>query len=315
MNTFEVFVPPSVATANPTALLIAGNDWFAALKAGLQRLRIENPFCNQVLVDFYPDGSVEVSEGYAGGAFRISPIDPELAARSRPKRPSRPPFSPEALASYKGSSSSYYKSVRVEVPRVEELEEPLTLPHEGFGRFRSTDSRIARDRRATDEELTDLFEHIPGVDEIPNISAAMDFLLELALSKLPSELAAVFHADGADGDLTCATYRNLAARPPLLKQSVIPAGSGFIGFSAAEGIRIAANGISHCGIEASACGAFESKNLRSLLAAPMMTQGRAFGCFLLANPLGGEGYDERALSIAGYLAHQAAITMNARIIG
>jgi GAF domain-containing protein len=53
---------------------------------------------------------------------------------------------------------------------------------------------------------------------------------------------------------------------------------------------------------------------RSLLCAPMMTHGHSFGCVQVINRKGGPHFLEHEVGVLAYLAHQAALYLNQKLM-
>jgi GAF domain-containing protein len=142
----------------------------------------------------------------------------------------------------------------------------------------------------------------------------MDFIIDLALDKVPCESGSVFRADGTSGDLTFITARGPRARQVLEANLTIPAGTGIAGFCAVEGVSVAVNDVEKDPRFYAAVSKQVDYQPRSMLCAPMMTHGRSFGCVQLINRRDGPQFQEHEVGVLAYLAHQAALFLNDRLL-
>jgi len=207
-------------------------------------------------------------------------------------------------------------SPRIEVERlqIEEMEHPTKPVTAPIGRKKTGVPANKEDKNLggpIEDVLADVFMR---VQEIQNkkIDEALYFILDLALEKVPADAGSVLGADGASGDLTFLAARGPKAKELLGSKITIPAGTGFAGFCAAEGVSVA---ISDVDKDPRYYGQIAEKvdyETKSLLCAPMMTHGRSFGCLQLINRKSGPHFAEHEVGILSYLAHQAALFLNTR---
>ncbi len=191
---------------------------------------------------------------------------------------------------------------RVEPEAVVELEAP-TRPVTGkIGR------EPQRDRKEQIEDLlAEVFERVQDVYAQKDRQAALYFLLDLALEKIPAEAGTVFGADASTGDLTFEAVRGPRAKELLSAKLTIPAGSGVAGFSALEGVAIALSDIQKDPRYYSVVAQKVNYTPKSVLCAPMMSDdGRTFGCLQILNRRDGPQFTEVEMGLALYIAKQAA---------
>src|SRR5262249_51717867 len=127
---------------------------------------------------------------------------------------------------------------------------------------------------------------------------------DLALEKSPCQSGIVFHSDSRSGDLTYAAVRGPQAEELSRSQRVIPAGTGIAGFCSLEGVSLALSNLERAPrlLDAEA---------HSVVCCPMMTHGRTFGCLELVNRTDGPRWGDHELGLLSYIAHQAALYLNA----
>jgi GAF domain-containing protein len=95
---------------------------------------------------------------------------------------------------------------------------------------------------------------------------------------------------------------------------VIPAGAGIAGFCSSEGVSVAVSDVEKDPRFYSGVAEKVDYETKSILCAPMMTHGRSFGCMQLINRRGGPQFQEHEVGVLAYLAHQAALFMNNRLL-
>jgi GAF domain-containing protein len=200
------------------------------------------------------------------------------------------------------------------VPDVEELVQPVKPVTGSIGRAKSSPGFTNSQRVSTEDLLADVFLRVVELDRIPTLEAAMDFVLELAMEKVPCDSGSVFLADGTTGDLTFITARGPRARQVLASNITIPAGTGIAGFCSAEGVSVAVNDVEKDPRFYAGVGEKVDYETKSLLCAPMMTHGRSFGCMQLINRKGSPQFQEHEVGVLAYLAHQAALYMNNKLL-
>jgi hypothetical protein len=90
MPRYEVFVPAAPpAVARDETLVVEGDSWLGALRAGLARLGGGKGAPN-LLCDVKPDGSIHVTDVATGAALRIREVETRAPAAPPPPRIGRP---------------------------------------------------------------------------------------------------------------------------------------------------------------------------------------------------------------------------------
>ena len=124
----------------------------------------------------------------------------------------------------------------------------------------------------------------------------------------------MLRADGATGDLTFVAARGPKAKEILKANIVVPAGTGIAGFCASEGVSVAVSDVEKDPRFYAEIGTRFGFATRSMLCAPMMTHGRSFGCVQIINRKGGPQFLEHEVGVMAYLAHQAALFLNQKLL-
>jgi hypothetical protein len=134
-------------------------------------------------------------------------------------------------------------SPRIEVlpADVEELEHPTRPVTGDIGRKKAKSTpgqRVDPTAPNIEDVLADLFDRVQAIFTKKTPEEAANFVLDLALEKVPADAGSVLHADAGSGDLTFLAARGPRARELLNSKIVIPAGSGIAGFCAFEGVSV-----------------------------------------------------------------------------
>jgi hypothetical protein len=205
-------------------------------------------------------------------------------------------------------------SARIELKDVEELVQPLRPTTGSIGRVKSSPNVAKTQRQETEDILADIFLRVVDLSSKKEIEDAMEFVLDLVMEKVPCEAGSVLRADGATGDLSFVAARGPKAKDLLKANIVVPAGTGIAGFCAAEGVSVAVSDVEKDPRFSAEVGARIGYATRSMLCAPMMTHGRSFGCVQVINRKGGPQFMEHEVGVITYLAHQAALFMNQKLL-
>ncbi|MEW5739969.1 MAG: GAF domain-containing protein [Myxococcota bacterium] len=210
-------------------------------------------------------------------------------------------------------SASQILRGRVEVVDVEELVQPVKPVTGSIGRVKSSPQVGKTQRQLTEDLLAEVFMRVVELDKVTSVEDAAKWVLDLAIEKIPCEAGAVFHADGATGDLTFLHAFGPKAQELMRSKITIPAGTGIAGFCAAEGVSVAVSDVEKDPRFYAAIGERVGFQTKSMLCSPMMTHGRSFGCMQIINRKGGPQFQEHEVGLLSYLAHQAALFMNSKL--
>ncbi len=214
---------------------------------------------------------------------------------------------PPAAAKHHAHPKKKHKS---DADEVVELEHP-TMPIKGaIGRDKSKGK--AKGEPEIEDVLADIFMTIQDINSKTSPEEAMEFVLSLALEKVPSDAGSVLHADSGTGDLTFFAAHGPAAKELLRSKIVIPQGSGIAGFCTTEGVSVAVSDVQKDPRFYSEVADKVDYETKSLCCAPMMARGRTFGCIQLINKKSGATFAEWELGVLSYLANQAAVYLNDR---
>ncbi|MDX2009247.1 MAG: GAF domain-containing protein [Myxococcaceae bacterium] len=232
----------------------------------------------------------------------------KAAAQSEKTEPPPKPFRASS-----GSRVGNKSSPRIEVKQedVEELEHPVKPVTAPIGRQKSSPA-FTQSKQTAEDVLADVFMRITELNDKKDVADAMQFVLDLAMEKVPCEAGSVLQADLSSGDLSFITATGPKAKELLKSKVVIPVGTGIAGFCAFEGVSVAVSDVQKDPRFYAAIGEKIDYETKSLLCAPMMTHGRSFGCLQLINRKGGPQFAEHEVGVLAYLAHQAALYLNNR---
>ena len=187
--------------------------------------------------------------------------------------------------------------------KVVEVPAPKKAPPQKIGR--------TGDAASIEEVLIELFEKTPAVFQ-KSPEEALYFLLDLAMEKIPADSGAVYVADLNRLDLAFAAARGPKSKELLALGLRVPMGRGFVGFCAQEGVAVAISDAQRDPRffkEISERLGYETK---SILTTPIIAGGRTLGAMQLINKKGSNSFTHGELSILHYMAHQAALYLEAQ---
>lgn len=234
------------------------------------------------------------------------PLTPAVPAHTKPLTPSTAAANVTIPAPT--SSPPRRRGKTSEATSVVELEAPARPVVGQIGRAPQTKNQ----KQEIEDLLAEVFERVQDVYSRPNEEAALYFLLDLALEKIPAESGTVFKADAATGDLTFRCVRGPKAEELLKAKMVLPAGTGVVGFCEVEGVSLALSDVQKDPRYYSAVAEKVNYTPKSVLCAPMMTHGRTFGCLQILNKRDNSTFNAVEVGLAAYIAHQAALYLNTR---
>lgn len=194
-----------------------------------------------------------------------------------------------------------------EANEVVELEAPTTPIIGKIGRAVATNQK-----EQIEDLLAEVFERVQDVYSRQSADDALYFLLDLALEKIPAESGTIFSADAASGDLSFKAVRGPRAQELLAAKLVVPSGTGVVGFCAVEGVSLALSDVQKDPRYYAAVAEKVNYTPKSILCAPMMTAGRAFGALQILNKRDNTVFNAVEVGLASYIAHQAAMYLNSR---
>ncbi|MGQ0508816.1 MAG: GAF domain-containing protein [Myxococcaceae bacterium] len=352
MTKFEVHIPAANEQGFNVTFRVDAANWMAALKTGMQKLGEQGASVQNVLVDIQDDTSVHVTESQTGRVFRIKELTDAEAAAAQLKKPTAETpavgghlnpavamamvtevtpnpaggggvglsmtsgLNPMHQGTETGKVASMEplgrgpRSARMNDPTaIIELEKPTAPVVGAIGRLKQPKKDQKSDLEDT---LSDVFERVQEVYAKDGVQSALYFLLDLAMEKVPSDAGSVFQADAGSGDLTFLAVRGPKATELLQAKLIVPAGTGIVGFCAIEGVSVALSDVQKDPRYYAAVSEKINFDTRSAVCSPMISHGRTFGCMQLLNRKNGAQFTEHELGLLHYIAHQAALYLNAR---
>jgi hypothetical protein len=172
------------------------------------------------------------------------------------------------------------------------------LPTPSIGR------RVEIPERSSDDLISELFQLTQEIYDKPDLEAAANFILDLAMRSVSVDAGAVFISDINQMDLYFA-----AARGPKASEAMrfrVPMGQGIVGFCAQEGVALAVSEAQRDPRFYAAVSKGVGYETRSILCAPAQIQGQVFGAIELINKRQGSTFTAVEMSVLNFLAHELA---------
>ncbi len=230
-------------------------------------------------------------------------------AKAEPAKPEPEKPAPVPAPAARPATKSSARVPALEAKQVVEIEQPTQPVVGAIGRKPPT----ADEARRIEDMLSEVFERVQDIHDQSTEEAAMYFLLDLALEKIPAESGSVYRADAGMGELSFAAVRGPKAADLLKQKITVPAGTGIVGFCATEGVSVAVSDVEKDPRFFKAISDKLKYSTKSVLCAPMMTHGRTFGCLQLLNRKTDAHFTQYEVGLLAYLSHQAALFLNARV--
>jgi GAF domain-containing protein len=184
-----------------------------------------------------------------------------------------------------------------EADRIEQVDHPSQPISGPIGRSRSA--------APVEEVLSELFERTQDAFGLER-EEGLAFLLDLALEKIPAESGSVFVADFSSNDLALAQARGPKSAELKRLDLRMPVGVGIVGFCAQEAVSLAISDTQKDPRFYKNVSKKLGYDTRSILCAPMVSDGRTFGCLEVINKKGTSHFTDSELAILAYVAHQGA---------
>ena len=207
-------------------------------------------------------------------------------------------------------------------------------PRIGSSEFRAQsrepEARIVRERRepssqrpaidierseatVTENILEDIFLEIQSIHESDmSMEDAVNFVMDLAMEKVPAESGAVLFADVSGQELYFATARGPKAQEVM--DFRVPMGQGLAGFCAHEGVTISiSDAQSDPRFFKSISEALHYPTV-SIACAPIEFEGRVYGCIELINRKNGTTFSSNEANALTYIGNQFAQYVNRLIM-
>ena len=160
----------------------------------------------------------------------------------------------------------------------------------------------------TVEFLSDAFDAIGDLFSISNPQKAVEFVLDQALRKVPSEAGSILFNDVGKRQLTFWATRGPKAEK--LTGKSIPYGKGIAGYCVSKSVSLAIPDVSQDPRWDPTISEAVSYETRSILCAPLFFEGRCYGALQLLNRKSDSSFSRRELSVTNYLAEQLARWLN-----
>jgi GAF domain-containing protein len=166
--------------------------------------------------------------------------------------------------------------------------------------------QIGRELQAIDtgEVLAEVFEEMQDLYFTQDQDEAAEFVLNLAMKKIPAEAGSVFLADINTRELYFAAVRGPTSEK--LKGQRLMITRGIVGFAARRGAAIA---ISDVRKDPRFCNEFDTDSgfvTKSVMCAPVQYEGRSFGAIEILNRKGGDSFTQGEVNVITYIATQLA---------
>lgn len=149
--------------------------------------------------------------------------------------------------------------------------------------------------------LHEVFLRTVELDGARSVEDAMEFVLDLALYKVPASTGAVLLSTGRGLRLVAA--RGPRAREVVSTRMILPLKQGVTGASASLGISALVNDVSSDARYSKPSDAQLDDVVSAVVCAPLVAEGRTLGCLRLTQRHG--GFTEPELGVLEYLASQA----------
>ena len=244
---------------------------------------------------------------------------PDLAPQPAPSRPqaayvsAERPVPAQPIVSDDGFvriGSSDYKSLR------EQSQTDIRVIREERRRSGAVDAvPYTRPESNTVSEniLEDIFLEIQTIHETPMpMEEVVNFVMDMAMSKVPAESGAILFADVNGLELYFATARGPKANDVM--EFRVPMGQGLAGFCAHEGVSLAISDASRDPRFYSKISDTLSYPTHSIVCAPIQYEGRVYGCLELINRRGGSTFSSNEVNALTYIGNQFAMFINALIM-
>jgi putative methionine-R-sulfoxide reductase with GAF domain len=163
-----------------------------------------------------------------------------------------------------------------------------------------------------DELLAKVFEEMMDLQlSAPDINGAAEFAMNLAVRHIDAEAGAVLLADIDRGELYFAAAYGPKARE--VKRYRIKMGQGLAGFSAREGFTLSLSDAARDPRHYKQIGEQVGYEAHSMLCAPMLFEGRSYGCMQLINRRQRAGFGPADSAALSYIATQLAEYLAPRV--
>ena len=234
----------------------------------------------------------------------VEPPIPAPAVRPEPAPPPAPPPRPAPQAppprppSKRFSPPPHHSDT--EVRSVSRIERRAATPAAAVGRAQ------AKASVSQDEVLAELFERVQRIYDAKDADAALGFVLDLAMEKVPAESGSAYRAD-----ISSRMVRFVAARGPKADELMrlgpaVPVGTGLVGVSVEQGVGLAISDADQDPRFFRAVSDRLGYETRSVITVPIQREGQVMGALQLINRREGSTFSEPDLAILDYLGRECA---------
>ncbi len=221
----------------------------------------------------------------------VAQPSPQSAAPAPQPPPPRPPskrFSPPPHHS------------DTEVRSVSRVAQRAPTPAAAIGRAQSPGGSSQED------VLAELFERVQRIYDAKDADAALGFVLDLAMEKVPAESGSAYRAD-----ISSRMVRFVAARGPKADELMrlapaVPVGTGLVGVSVEQGVGLAISDADQDPRFFRAVSDRLGYETRSVITVPIQREGQVMGALQLINRRQGSTFSESDLAIVDYLGRECA---------
>ncbi len=310
---------PQIARQQPSASQVSPAAMAAAMEAEVATTQRDLPVLDFPVPAPKPLAPLATARPVAPPATQVRPAAPasKPAAPSQPVSPSPPqqqtrpatappvqdapgaalPAAAPAAPAPETRPGPAQAVRRLPTTKVEQVAEP-SKPVEGpIGRTKT--------QLQLEDIFSDLFERTQDLFGM-GAEEALNYLLDLAMEKIPSDAGSVFVSGLGAFDLDLLAARGPKARELEKMKLKVPMGVGIVGFCAQENVSVAISDTERDPRFYRNVSEKLGYAAKSILCAPMVSSGRTFGCLEVINKKGTSYFTDAELAILGYVAHQGA---------
>lgn len=183
-------------------------------------------------------------------------------------------------------------------------------------RSKSTERPIVQQREENNvgqNILEDIFLEIQAIHENNmTMEDTVNFVMDMAMEKVPADSGAVLFADVNGKELYFATARGPKSHEIMSFR--VPMGTGISGFCAKQGVSLAISDAQRDPRFYRRINEATGYNVNSVVCAPIQHEGRVYGCIELMNRSGGSLFSSHEVNALTYIGKQFAEYINRLIM-
>ncbi|MBM4318383.1 MAG: GAF domain-containing protein [Deltaproteobacteria bacterium] len=307
---FEMYIPRLGRKDAWVRLLLEADSWVGALKSGLLRLGEDGRTVERALCEVRPNGVFLVRDPQHGRTFLLRETQEQPLAESSSSPPRSRPIATSFAREEPARLAIRPSSPGMTVPgRVVQEEAEAALPTQ------PPPPSGPRPLPAGPLEilLPRVQEEIDQVRQLgSDLRAAAGHALDVAMRYISAESGSVLYTHVNCHDLYFAAARGPKASEVLTFR--VPIGVGIVGFSAAEGTSLAVNDVKRDPRFFSRISEALDYEVSTLMAVPILSQGKVYGAIELINHLGAPTFSEEELRLLSFIGERLAEHL-AQVIG